>query len=122
MDPDKALQHLRETARFILDGQAGDMFEESAEELAQQAIDLDEWLQKGGFLPRPWRRKTRMPTLSAEESSARKDEAAQIVACRTIHALKDGKAWSVDTLNDIAAALRSAGLDVRELGDDDEVP
>ena len=118
MDPDTALQHLRETARFILGGQAGDMFEESAEELAQQVLDLDEWLQKGGLLPSPWRRKTRMPTLSAEEISTREDDAAKTAACRTIHALMDGKAWSVDTLNDIVAALRRAGLEVRELGDD----
>ena len=54
MDPDKALELLLETARFILGGEAGDMFEESAEELAQQVLDLDEWRRKGGFLPNAW--------------------------------------------------------------------
>lgn len=56
MDPDEALRHLLETARFVLGGEAGDMFEESAEELAQQVLDLDEWVRKGGFLPAAWRR------------------------------------------------------------------
>lgn len=54
MDPDKALELLLETARFILGGESGDMFEESAEELAQQVLDLDEWRRKGGFLPNAW--------------------------------------------------------------------
>jgi hypothetical protein len=56
MDPDKALERLLDTARFILGGEAGDMFEECAEELAQQVLDLDEWLRKAGFLPAAWRR------------------------------------------------------------------
>lgn len=56
MDPDKALLGILETARFILGGTAGDMFEESAEALAQQAIDLDEWLRRGGFIPKSWSR------------------------------------------------------------------
>ena len=54
MDPDVALRRLLETAGFVLGGEAGDMFEESAEELAQQVIDLDEWIRKGGFLPAAW--------------------------------------------------------------------
>lgn len=55
MDPDEVLRRLLETARFVLGGEAGDMFEESAEELAQQVLDLDAWLQRGGFLPAAWR-------------------------------------------------------------------
>ena len=54
MDPDKALEQVLETARFILGGTAGDMFEESAEELAQQILDLDQWLRRGGFRPKAW--------------------------------------------------------------------
>ena len=55
MDPDQALKNLLEAARFVLGGEARDMFEETAEELAQQVLDLDEWLRKAGFLPEPWR-------------------------------------------------------------------
>lgn len=54
MDPDKALEHLLDSAKFVLGGEAGDMFEESAEELAQQLLDLDEWIRRGGFLPHAW--------------------------------------------------------------------
>ena len=56
MDPDQALKRLLETARFILSGNAGDMFEECSEELAQPLGELDEWLRKGGFQPRAWHR------------------------------------------------------------------
>lgn len=56
MDPDLALQRILETAKFVLGGTAGDMLEESAEELAQQVLDLDEWIRRGGFMPSPWRR------------------------------------------------------------------
>ena len=56
MDPDRALAQILETARFLLSGKAGDMFDESAEELAQQLLDLDEWLRRGGFQPKPWRK------------------------------------------------------------------
>lgn len=58
MDPDKALERILGTARFILGGTAGDMFEESAEELAQQVLDLDEGLRRGGFVPKPWSRES----------------------------------------------------------------
>lgn len=61
MDPDQALERLLQTARCILGGQVGDMFEECSEELAQQVLDLDEWLRKGGFLPAAWRRRTSPP-------------------------------------------------------------
>lgn len=40
-----ALKRLSETAQFILGGTAGDMLEESAEELAQQVVDLAERLR-----------------------------------------------------------------------------
>lgn len=55
MDPDEALELVLETARFILGGHAGDTFDECAEELAQQILDLDEWLRRGGFPPKAWR-------------------------------------------------------------------
>lgn len=70
MDPDKALEHVLETARFILGGTAGDMFEESAEELAQQILDLDQWLRRGGFPPKPWNRKAEKNRRTAELEKA----------------------------------------------------
>jgi len=57
MDPDKALDLLLATAKFLLEGEADDMFEESAEELAQQVLMLDEWIRGGGFLPAAWSRR-----------------------------------------------------------------
>lgn len=55
MDPDRTLDHILDTAKFILGGDAGDMFEESAEELAEAVLALDEWLRRRGFLPAAWR-------------------------------------------------------------------
>ena len=66
MDPDKALELLLQTARFILDGSAGDMLEESADELAQQTLALDEWLRRGGFLPAAWQRRNDEPQNGGE--------------------------------------------------------
>ena len=40
-------------------------------------------------------------------------------ALHSIHALMDGTEWSADTLQDIAAVLKRAGLPVREPADDD---
>lgn len=70
MDPDKALERILGTARFILSGTAGDMFEESAEELAQQILDLDQWLRRGGFPPKPWSRKAEKDRRAAELEKA----------------------------------------------------
>lgn len=45
------LTKLTETARFVLGGSAGDMLEESAEELAQQVVDLAERLRHRELAP-----------------------------------------------------------------------
>jgi len=83
MDPNEALERLLSTARCILGGEAGDMFDESADELAEQVLALDEWLRKGGFLPSAWqrsgggvgKRKLRMPRLD-DDGKPRSDGGA----------------------------------------------
>ena len=108
MDPDECLERLLETARFVLGGEAGDMFEESAEELAQQLLSLDEWLRKGGFLPAIWNGR-------GSKRSRQEREAGQTL--QAIHANMDGKEWSPDTLDAIAEILRGAGFTIREPAD-----
>jgi hypothetical protein len=53
MDPNAALTTLRELATEQLDGNISDQ-ERHADQLAEAAIALDEWLTKGGFLPAAW--------------------------------------------------------------------
>lgn len=59
MDPNATLVRILNLAHFILGGNAGDMLEEAGEELAQQVLDLNQWLERQGFLPKPWRARTR---------------------------------------------------------------
>jgi len=73
MDPEVALARVLETARFLLGGTAGDMFEESTEELAHQILDLDAWLRGGGFLPKPWSRESRNERRTARLEKALRD-------------------------------------------------
>jgi hypothetical protein len=66
MDPNEALNKLRELAKKILAiadepfeddqfGVAGDRgMSDAAVEMAEQFVALDEWVIKGGFLPRNW--------------------------------------------------------------------
>lgn len=55
VDPNATLTEIRELAKFLL---TEDQFPEDMQipalELAQKISDLDEWLSKGGFFPRPW--------------------------------------------------------------------
>jgi hypothetical protein len=48
MDPDAALERIRE---LINDGDSADI------ELVHAFQDLDDWLCKGGFLPKDWNKK-----------------------------------------------------------------
>lgn len=94
MDPDKALLGILDTARFILGGTAGDMFEESAEELAQQALDLDEWLRRDGFLPKPWSRDS-----EKDQRGARLDKALRGLLQDIGEVLeRQGEEWWDDTV------------------------
>ena len=59
MDPDKCLDEALEVAREIVDALDGSEpydIDDAANTLAERVIALDEWLRKGGFLPKPWAR------------------------------------------------------------------
>ena len=60
MDPNETLRRLRASANDIAD--AFDRDEEiasaDAAELASYVQALDEWLSKGGFLPKEWEKRT----------------------------------------------------------------
>jgi len=59
MDPEKALEELRELAKQIIAVEEGThSFEipEDAVEMAEKFQELDEWIMSGGFLPKDWRR------------------------------------------------------------------
>lgn len=55
MDPTTALDRIR--GLFALLQARGMLTEDELDELSQTFDGLDEWLSKGGFLPRPWQRK-----------------------------------------------------------------
>lgn len=53
MDPDANLREQRELAQAIINEEAGAI---EAERLAELVLALDEWIDKGGFLPTRWRK------------------------------------------------------------------
>lgn len=57
MDPDEALKELRELAYAITltDGKPGEAIR-IGQELAEKFESLDDWIVKGGFLPKDWKR------------------------------------------------------------------
>lgn len=107
MDPDKSRARLVKLAEVIVDADAEAMEWETllanATETAETFVGLDEWLQKGGFLPAAWR------------GGAQGRNRSPI---HDIHGLMDGVEWSPATLDAIAEVLRAAGLQLR--GPDDE--
>ena len=56
MDPQASLDRLRE---LLVVGQ--DLREEDVEEVAELFEALDDWLKRGGFLPREWSKSRSMP-------------------------------------------------------------
>lgn len=54
MDPDATLDLIKDLARKVV--YEADNSPEVVGELAANFMELDLWLQKGGFLPRRWRR------------------------------------------------------------------
>ena len=56
MDPDENLKEQLRLTKRILDGRAG---EDSALDLAELVEELNEWLSRGGFLPKRWSRRSR---------------------------------------------------------------
>lgn len=55
MDPNAALERLRELAKAAFEGD-GPPDAQHAIEFAEQFQALDEWIVKSGFLPSDWRR------------------------------------------------------------------
>lgn len=67
MDPDQALLRLLELSKLIVAiGDADEVppwespEEHYATELAETFLGLDEWLRKGGFVPKAWKHKPRL--------------------------------------------------------------
>ncbi len=65
MDPNATLEEIRRLSRKIRDNVtesitddalpgSTDDFVRDADRLAELCLSLDEWVLKGGFLPRPW--------------------------------------------------------------------
>ncbi|QLF83651.1 hypothetical protein SEA_REDWATTLEHOG_148 [Gordonia phage RedWattleHog] len=52
MDPDQLLEAIQRNATQLTERHSA----EQAETLAQDILALDEWLSKGGFLPKEWAR------------------------------------------------------------------
>jgi hypothetical protein len=105
MDPNVVRNRLVALAERLVDAEPAHLewqnLFSSAAELADAALALDEWLQKGGFLPRVWQ-------------GTRKGAADTLLA---IHQLMDGVEWGPATLESIAENLRSAGYTIHEPGE-----
>jgi hypothetical protein len=55
MDPNQALQEIREVVDSILGDDSASDLPEKASTLAERVTALDVWISRGGFLPEPWR-------------------------------------------------------------------
>lgn len=60
MDPDTNLEEQLQLARTIAEGEGDldDIDPLAAHELAELVLALDEWINKGGFLPKRWRKES----------------------------------------------------------------
>lgn len=56
MDPDKTLESMRENIRIWLGDPDSDAGRQAAAWASEAADSLDQWLSKGGFLPKDWSR------------------------------------------------------------------
>lgn len=54
MDPNETLKRGRTAAQAVNDAPNLVEMEHEAETLAEAFVSLDEWITKGGFLPKPW--------------------------------------------------------------------
>lgn len=61
MDPDAALTNARSALAAIRAGEdsQGELMTDALDDLADAFEALDQWLTKGGFLPRAWRKSWR---------------------------------------------------------------
>ena len=70
MDPNATLESILELARTIDEEEEDDQLgivamAETAQGLARDILNLDEWLRKGGFYPEAWR--TQLPAVKTEQ-------------------------------------------------------
>lgn len=56
MDPNTTLQHLRDLIRQLRQATTTQAQADLGEQLADALEDLDDWLHRGGLLPRRWQR------------------------------------------------------------------
>lgn len=56
MDPDEALKLLRDACREVLDRAVEEEVSLDTVDLAERFLALDEWLKRGGFWPKAWKR------------------------------------------------------------------
>lgn len=75
MDPDEKLKELRELARQVALSDVGSptLFQsvvQLAESLAEKFEELDEWLQRGGFLPKAWQKSDVSPAIGQDGGDA----------------------------------------------------
>lgn len=55
MDPDQALNILRESCEEILEVSPTTEFDDDAAEIASQFLALDNWIRNGGRMPKEWK-------------------------------------------------------------------
>ena len=56
MDPDQALKDARAACKHWAEGERGDYDLVAVDEFGNAFEALDQWISRGGFLPRDWRR------------------------------------------------------------------
>jgi hypothetical protein len=56
MDPDAALEHLRTLIRQLRQTTTTEAQADLGEQIADTVDDLDQWMSRGGFAPKAWRR------------------------------------------------------------------
>lgn len=61
MDPNRTLAKVRVLTHALLNGDGRDA--DAGVALAEAIDALDEWLQRGGYLPAPWEKSRRLPVL-----------------------------------------------------------
>lgn len=54
MDPNAALQIIRDNVQTYRDSTDAETANDAAERVVEAAADLDEWIVRGGFLPSDW--------------------------------------------------------------------
>lgn len=108
MDPNATLEEMRRISKEILEARhdqemtPGERFrsiETSATRLAELSQGLDEWLLKGGFLPKEW--------ADQNKDIGFPEEVRDILWPEE----EPDREWSMDTLDEIQQALANRGIE-----------